>query len=160
MANARTFTNYLTEVKLHGGVGSEFDIVQLVYCSHAANAGKQAEFERDVDDILDRSQAYNSLHDITGALMTDGDVFAHVVEGAPAAVQELYAKIMRDKRHDGVLTLQHTLVHVRLFGLWPAAFLRVGAMPYVRMVDARSTPAELRKASVSILKAFRPILLK
>ena len=142
-----------------GDLGSGSDIVQLIYCSHATNSENKAEFERNLFDILDWSQAYNALHDITGALMTDGSMFAQVVEGPSVAVKDLYAKIMRDKRHDRVLTLQHTLVHVRLFGLWPAAFLRVGAMPHARGLHARSTPAELRKASVSILKAFRPILL-
>jgi hypothetical protein len=144
----------------HGELGSDLDIVQLIYCSHAANSGNKAEFERDLFDILDHSQAYNPLHEITGALMTDGDMFAQVVEGPSAAVKILYAKIMRDKRHHGVLTLQHTLVHVRLFGLWPTAFLRVGAMPHARTLDARSTPSELREVSVCLLKAFRPILLK
>lgn len=145
---------------LHRQLESEFDIVQLIYCSHVANSGNGPEFERDLGDILDRSQAYNSLHDITGALTTDGSMFAHVVEGTQAAVKDLYAKIMRDKRHDRVLTLQYVLVYVRLFGLWPIAFLRVGALPHLRTLDARSTPTERRKTSASILQAFRPIFLR
>ena len=144
---------------LREGLGSEFDIVHLTYCSHATNSGNKAEFERDLLGILDRSRAYNLLHEITGALMTGGGMFAQVVEGPSAAVENLYARIMRDKRHDRVLTLQHTLVHVRLFGRWPIAFLSVGAVPHARGLHARSTPAELGKAAASILKAFRPILL-
>ena len=145
---------------LHGKLCSEFSIVQLIYCSHATKAGDKADFERDLLDILDHSHAYNPMHDITGALLTDGRMFAHVVEGPSTAVEELYAKIMRDKRHNRVLTLQHVLVHVRLFALWPAAFLRVGAMSHARTLDTRSTSAELGKASVTILKACRPILLR
>ena len=140
--------------------GSEFSIVQLIYCSHAAMAGDKAGFERDLLDILDRSHACNSLHDITGALLTDGSMFAQVVEGPSATVNDLYVRIMRDKRHNRVLMLQHVLVHVRLFGLWPIAFLRVGALPRVTALDARSTSAELRNASVFILKACQPILLR
>ena len=101
--------------------GSEFSIVQLIYCSHATMDENKVGFERDLFDILDRSHVYNPSHDITGALLTDGRMFAHVVEGPSTAVEELYAKIMRDKRHNRVLTLQHVLVHVRLFALWPAA---------------------------------------
>jgi hypothetical protein len=145
---------------LHGNPRSEFDIMQLIYCSHAANSENKPEFDRDLFDILDHSHANNPLHDITGALMTDGSMFAHVVEGPSVAVEKLYAKIMRDKRHNRVLTLQHVLVHVRLFALWPAAFLRVGAMPHAKTLDARSTPPELRKVSVSVLRALRPILLQ
>ena len=140
-------------------IDSSFDIVQLIYCSHAANSEDEPQFERDLRDILDHSRAYNPSHDITGALTTDGDMFAHVIEGPSVAVANLYSKIMRDKRHHRVLTLQHTVVHVRLFNLWPMAFLRVGIIRHARTLDARSAPAELRRASVSILKAFRPILL-
>ncbi len=145
---------------IHNQPEYEFDIVQLIYCGRSTKIENKPEFKRDLDDILDRSQAYNSLHDITGALTTDGSMFAHVVEGTPTAVKDLYAKIMRDKRHDRVLTLQYVLVHVRLFDRWPIAFAKVGALPHVRTLEARSTPAERRKASVSVLQAFRPLLLR
>lgn len=145
---------------MHEKIDAKFDIVQLIYCSHSVDFENKAEFERNLRDVLDHSQAYNTLHDITGALMTDGEMFAHVVEGPSAAVENLYSKIVRDKRHNRVLMLQYTLVHVRLFDLWPIAFLRVGTIRHVRTLDAQSTPGEIRKASVSILKAFRPILLK
>ena len=143
-----------------GKLDSSLDIMQIIYCSHAANSEDKSQFERDLRDILDHSQAYNPSHDITGALTTDGDMFAHVIEGPSVAVANLYAKIMRDKRHDRALTLQHTLVHVRLFNLWPMAFLRVGTIRHTRTLDARSAPAELRRAAIFILKTFRPILLK
>ena len=135
-------------------------VVQLIYCSHAAGFENKAELERDLRDVLDRSRAYNPLHEITGALMADGEVFAHVIEGPSVAVADLYSKIRLDQRHNRVLTLQHTLVHVRLFNSWPIAFLRVGNIRHVRTLHDQSRPAEFRKASVSILKAFRPILLR
>jgi hypothetical protein len=139
---------------------SSFDIMQLIYCSHATNPENKSEFERNLRDILDHSRSYNPSREITGALMTDGGMFAHVIEGTSAAVEDLYPKIMRDGRHNRVLTLQYTLVRVRLFASWPIAFLRVGTMPHAKALDARSMPIELRKASIAILKAFRPILLK
>lgn len=145
---------------LHGQLASEFDIVQLIYCSEVANHGCSVEFERGLRGILGRSQTYNPLHDITGVLMTDRRMFAHVVEGTPVAVSRLYSRIMRDKHHNRVMTLQHAVVHVRLFGAWPAAFLRVGTMTHVAALGARSTPTELRKASGSVLMASRPILLR
>lgn len=144
----------------HNGLASSFDIVQTVYCSHATNSESKSEFERDLRDILDYSAIYNSLHEISSALVTDGNMFAHVLEGPSAAVKNLYFKIMHDKRHSRILMLQHTVVHVRLFDFWPVAFLRVGTMPHATALNAQSAPVELRKASISILKAFRPILLK
>lgn len=145
---------------MHKQMNSSFRIVQLIYCSHVTASEAGLEFERDLRDILDHSQAYNSSHEITGALMTDGGMFAHVVEGPSVAVMDLYSKVRRDKRHNRVLTLHHTLVHVRLFSFWPITFLRVKTIPDARALNARSTPTELRRAYVSILKAFRPVLLR
>ena len=150
----------VTDMTSHRNLDCSFDIEQLIFCSHAANAGDKPGFERDLRDILDHGRTCNLLHDITGALMTDGSMFAHVIEGPSVALKHLYPKIMRDQRHNRVLTLQHTLVHVRLFGLWPVAFLRVGAMHHAAALNARSRPVELRNASVCILKALRPILLR
>ena len=141
-------------------MASDFDIVQLISCSHATFFEGASEFERGLRGILDRSRPRNRLHEITGALMTDGRMFAHVIEGPSAAVEGLHAKIMRDPRHDRILMLQHTVIHVRLFDAWPLAFLRVGNIGYARTLNARSTPAELREGSISILKAFRPLFLK
>lgn len=118
------------------------------------------EFDRDVRDILDHSRAYNPLHEITSALMTDGEMFAHVVEGPAIAVENLYFQIIHDERHADITTLQNVSVHVRLFSLWPIAFIRVKDIRFVRTLNAQSSLTELRKASVLILKAFRPVLLR
>lgn len=134
------------------------DIVHLIYCSQAVKFGDKSEFERVLRDILDQSWSHNLLHEITGGLVTDGRMFAHVVEGPSAAVRNLYTKIRGDRRHHRVLTLQHTLVHVRLFDLQPLAVLRVDALPHVTALSARSTSVERRRACISILKAFRPVL--
>lgn len=140
---------------------SGLSIAQLIYCSRAKNLGSGLEFERGVRAILNHSRAYNPLHDITGALMTDGEMFAHVVEGPAAAVRTLYCKITDDKRHENITTLQRILVvGVRLFNDWPIAFVRVKHIPWAKGLDARSAPAALRKASIAVLKAFRPVLLR
>lgn len=116
--------------------------------------------ERDIKNIITLGQIYNFLHEITGALMTDGEMFAQVVEGSAVAVKNMYLKITKDKRHNSVMMLQHVPTHVRLFNHWPIAFIRVEDMNYVRTLSAQSTSNELRKASASILKAFRPVLLR
>lgn len=139
---------------------SDLGIMQLIYCSHATHPENKPRFEHDVRDILEHSRVYNLRHDITGALMTDGGMFFHVIEGVPAALGTLYSKVMRDSRHDGIVVLQHTLVHVRLFDPWPLAFLRVGTMLHAKALHARSTPLELRTVTISILKAFRPLLCR
>ena len=139
---------------------NNLSIEQIIYCSRAENFAKSLELENDIRDILDHSRAYNTLHDITGALMTDGEMFAHVVEGPATAARTLYSKIINDRRHGNITTLQHVLVHVRLFKFWPIAFTKVKIIPHVRALNAQSAPAALRKAAASVLKAFRPVLLR
>lgn len=139
---------------------NNLSIVQLIYCSRATKFKDSAEFEHNLRGILDCSRAYNPSHDITGVLMTDGEMFAHVVEGPPAAVRALHFKIISDKRHENVTIVQRTLVHVRLFSLWPMAFMRVRRICHVRALSAQSPPAELRKAFVSIMNTFWPMLLR
>lgn len=138
---------------------SDLNIVQFIYCSYATNFKDKAIFERDVDDILDRSYGYNLLHNITGALLTDGELFAQVIEGPSAAVGHLCSRIIRDRRHNRVVVLQHVLVHVRLFEFCPMAVSRVESILPARALTARSKPNELRKASIFVLKALRPVLL-
>ena len=134
--------------------------MQLIYCSHATHSERKSEFERDVRDILEHSRTYNRLHDITGALLTDGDMFFHVVEGMPVALGTLYSKIMHDDRHDGIVVLQYTVVHVRLFDPWPLAFLRVGPVLHAKELHAYSAPLELRTVAIAILKASRPMFFE
>lgn len=141
------------------GMDSDLDIVQLIYCSHATNSKNKIGFERDVNEILVRSLFYNPLHDITGAMLTDGELFAQVIEGPSIAVKRLHSKIIRDERHDRIVVLQHLLVHVRLFKFCPIAFSRVESIRHGGALTAQSKPNELRKASIFVLEALRPVLL-
>ncbi len=119
-------------------IADDLDIVQLMYFSRATNFRNSIEFDRDVRDILDHSRAYNPLHEITSALMTDGEMFAHVVEGPAIAVENLYFKIIYDERHANIITLQSVSVHVRLFSFWPIAFIRVKNICFIRTLNAQS----------------------
>ena len=139
---------------------SSFDIMHLIYCSRATNFENKEEFERNLHDIFSQSQTYNSLHEITGALMTDGEMFAQVIEGPMAAVSAMYSKIVNDQRHENIIELQRALVHVRLFNFWPLVLLRKKNISHVRTLNSQSTLNNFRKTSVYILKSLRPVILR
>jgi len=91
-------------------------LVRLLYASRA---------EREIDDalvasILERSQKYNLEHGITGILCTysQGNVFLQVLEGGRAAVNTLYATIVRDPRHHDVTLLDYAEITERRFAGW------------------------------------------
>lgn len=91
-------------------------LVRLLYASRS---------DREIDDalvasILERSQKYNLDHGITGILCTysQGNVFLQVLEGGRAAVNTLYATIVRDPRHHDVTLLDYAEITERRFAGW------------------------------------------
>ncbi len=91
-------------------------LVRLLYASRATV---------EIDDalmsaILERSRAYNPEHGITGILCSysQGKVFLQVLEGGRAAVNELYASIVRDPRHRDVTLLDYAEIGERRFAGW------------------------------------------
>ena len=60
----------------------------------------------DIDRIAEFSQKKNAKNDLTGALVVSGGYFFHVVEGPPKAVDSLWASLLRDPRHDGILLVK------------------------------------------------------
>ena len=139
---------------------NNLDIMHLIYCSRATSSENKEDFESNLRDISSQSRTYNSLHEITGALMTDGEMFAQVIEGPISAVSAMYTKIVNDQRHESIIELQKALVHVRLFNFWPLALLRMKKIHYVRTLNPQSTLKDLRKVSIYILKSFRPVILR
>ena len=70
-------------------------LIRLIYLSRAT--GPQA--GELTDAILQKSQRWNALHDITGMLCEGQGVFLQVIEGERAQVTRLYARIAADARH-------------------------------------------------------------
>jgi hypothetical protein len=72
--------------------------------------------------VLAVSHQRNAVEGITGMLLyKDGNVM-QVLEGEEAAVLKLYAKIGRDPRHRGLMTLLRRPVEDRQFPGWTMGF--------------------------------------
>lgn len=149
----------LTKIILNNESGHVSSVVQLTYCSLARNHNTKKALERDINCILTQSKTCNPLYNITSALLSDGEFFAHVIEGPQSSVIKLYSNIIHDTRHGNITLLQHAVVNVRLFSYWPIVYVEVGQISHIDNLNIRSTPADLRKAYVSILKSFRPIFV-
>ncbi len=88
-------------------------LVRLLYASRARGLTPEA-----IDDILARSRAHNPALGITGILCHSGEVFMQVLEGGRAAVNDLYAHIVRDPRHEQVTLLHFEEISERRFSGW------------------------------------------
>ncbi len=88
-------------------------LVSLLYVSRIADHALE-----DLDNILQRSRAYNAEHGITGALCYSKNVFMQVLEGSRHEVNRLYAIILRDPHHSDVELLHYTEITERSYAGW------------------------------------------
>jgi hypothetical protein len=105
----------------------------LVYVSVAAEKASKD----DLLEILARSRTKNAEAGITGMLLYKDGNYMQVLEGEEKAVRDLYARIRRDPRHLGVVTLVEGQRENRCFGDWSMGFQDLGA-PEVREVSGYS----------------------
>jgi hypothetical protein len=91
-------------------------LVRLLYASRSAAPIDEAL----VASILERSRARNAGAGITGILChsSPGDVFLQLLEGGRAAVNALYADIVRDPRHRELTLLDYSEIKARRFAGW------------------------------------------
>ena len=86
-------------------------LVRLLYASRAAAPGDQDA----LGQILKQSKHYNPSVGVTGVLCCSGGIFMQALEGSRAAVNTLYAKILRDPRHHDVELLVYEEIVERRF---------------------------------------------
>lgn len=89
-------------------------LVRLLYASRAIDKNS-ADL---VTSIMAQARIHNPPQGITGILCYSGDMFIQVLEGGRAAVNALYAHILRDARHCDVHILQYEEITERRFGGW------------------------------------------
>jgi hypothetical protein len=98
-------------------------IRQLVYFSTAADGiGPD-----DIAEILATSRANNARVGVSGLLLFVNGVFAQVLEGDPASVEAVYARIVADPRHQDPEILSDRTVERRTFDDWSMAYLETTA---------------------------------
>lgn len=68
--------------------------------------------------ILVGARRNNVRDDVTGALICRQDMYLQLIEGSEAAIDALYARILRDDRHDNIRLLLTDTVAQRMFPEW------------------------------------------
>lgn len=96
------------------------NIVRLIYASRLKKKLDHAAVEK----IADMSRRNNKKLGVTGALCSSPRGFLQILEGPPAAVNELYNRIVRDPRHADVTLLEYVKVPFREFENWSMAYVR------------------------------------
>lgn len=108
-------------------------LFRLVYCSRSAIGDAHDDVVREIARILAVSRRDNARDGITGALLYDEDCFAQVLEGPLEAVERVFERIRRDRRHNDVTVLENAPQRERLFVHW--SMVLVGEAPGRRPGD-------------------------
>ena len=116
----------------------DFDIDQILYCSLMREPMDDAAVER----MAQQAANLNRMDHITGMLMYADGVFVQLIEGPREAVKHLWARILLDKRHHGIVQLYHRReVESRACSDWD--------MRYVQKDDLRALIHEAKEEIVA-----------
>jgi len=72
--------------------------------------------------LLDQARLANERQHLTGALVYGNKRFIQLLEGEPVALEQAYARIIRDPRHQHLCMVADYPIAARQFAGWPLAF--------------------------------------
>jgi FPC/CPF motif-containing protein YcgG len=121
----------MTEVSPNSGSSP---IRRVVYTSVARDALSRDE----LDLVMIKSYRNNYVDGVRGRLFTIGGTFLQILEGVPAAVDEVLARIRADPRHHSIV--QHVSVDDETFACtsWSMDATPIGTDPAVAMLQLQS----------------------
>jgi hypothetical protein len=102
-------------------------LIHLVYVSSATQPFPQT----DLLALLEGSRRRNEPDGITGLLLYRDGNFMQVLEGEEPAVTATHARIAKDTRHGGLITLLKGPIEQRSFGEWSMGFRNLNS-PEIR----------------------------
>ena len=111
---------------------------RLVYVSTA----REALSDVDIAAILDASASNNHERLITGFLAHNGRHFMQALEGARDEVEGVYARILTDTRHSGVVQILGEAITKRAFPDWGMNYFRADDPDRGRMVVRHDDPVD------------------
>lgn len=100
-------------------------LVRLVYASKIGESGINPSI---IEDILVHARTYNHNHGITGMLAFNSNYFLQCLEGARTPVNDLYATITQDPRHQNIVILDYDEIAARAFPQWAMGYAGESAL--------------------------------
>jgi Sensors of blue-light using FAD len=135
-------------------------ILSLVYVSSAAQPFSSSELL----ELVQKAQASNARHGITGVLLHKDGSFMQVLEGPESGVKALAEKIQRDRRHTSVLTLLTRNVEKPQFPDWSMGLRDPNTLtrdemnmfaPYLSLATHEEIYANSAPAALRLLRSFK-----
>lgn len=96
-------------------------LVRLIYASRRCAPISH----ESVDAILATARCHNPAQGITGVLCHSDDIFVQALEGGRDQINQLYARLLQDRRHKDVLLLCYEEIAVRRYFSWTMGKVRL-----------------------------------
>jgi len=96
-------------------------LVRLIYASRARAAISQDT----VEAILASARKHNPAKGVTGLLAYSDRVFVQVLEGGREQVNQMYALLQRDERHQDLILLGYEAIDERQYSSWTMGRIRL-----------------------------------
>jgi hypothetical protein len=129
------------------------NLVQLAYVSRATALDASGRRR-----LLKQARADNGRRQLTGMLVSLGNLYIQALEGEAGMVEAVYNTIARDERHSQVTVLFIRPISARMFLPWRLGFLECRQAPLpTRLEDISAAAAErlLRQARPAMTIANR-----
>lgn len=94
-------------------------LVRLIYASQIPVALNK----KDIEAILVSSRANNEPNNVSGSLIYSNNYFLQCLEGSRINVNQLYHKILLDKRHHDPTILKYEEISKREFDKWTMGYI-------------------------------------
>ena len=107
----------------------------LIHCIYASTASSEFK-EGEIPLFLERIRSKNARLTVTGMLLYIEGSFFQVLEGPSSVVDNLYASIERDSRHERVTRIIREPIARRSFGEWTMGFDSVSLQQSVALAGA------------------------
>lgn len=111
---------------------------QIIYCSVASHLFSEDE----LNELLRVSRRYNERNGITGILLYSEGNFFQVLEGEEAVIDELYARIKEDGRHDQVVQIVRESISARTFKNWTMGYAVISSDDVNEIVGANDSSSD------------------
>jgi hypothetical protein len=91
---------------------------QLIYLSQATRPLSA----KALTGLVEQARQGNARQHLTGALVYSNKRFIQLLEGEQAALEQVYARISQDSRHQHLCQVAYNPISARRFTEWPLAF--------------------------------------
>ncbi|RZK27909.1 MAG: BLUF domain-containing protein [Hymenobacter sp.] len=83
--------------------------------------------------LVEQARLANAQQHLTGALVYSNQRFIQLLEGEQAVLEQVYARITRDSRHQHLCKVAHYPIAARQLADWPLAFQKLSPAQFAHL---------------------------